>query len=490
MHKRKSIYPITIFLYFFLNLLLLTRHEAWRDEAQAWTIARNLSIGEILDILPTEGHLLPFFVILKIWNKLGGAFAGIGLISLTIMTISVALFLCKAPFPTWVKRLIIISPIFFYYNAVIARCYALVVLALILVAITRNKLEKNMLAYCLSVAFLTQTHVLVLPLALALCVELLIYNLARITSKKQVVMTAIPAFSILASFLELYQKKKTAFITFDTIHNNINNAGFGLIRERLKTIITKVYAEGRIYSIVVFLIVASIVIISCLLLLKTNKIIKLLWPELVVCSMGLLGYIAIIGIVRPCAHIQMALVFYMLLLFAAWIITDARNKKAQEATQYLNDPVNYDRVARISLSFILVLFVVLSYRKELLEIKYDYFNNYSNSKTFATEAIKIIPSDSEIFVRQEDYKISAPYAYITDKRTDIVFWDVDKDAEFKCITWGKEYPEKDMEIIIKKQIQNAYYLTSEKTEIIGRPVLIAEEPNPWGENYYLYSLKK
>ena len=480
----------TTLLYASLNLLLLTHHEAWRDEAQAWMIARNLSLQEIIEILSTEGHLLPFFLILKVWYKLGGAYAWIGLISLSLMTIAVAIFLYKAPFSFCVKVLLIFSPIFFYYNPVIARCYSLVVLMLVIVAAVRRDRENSYLLYCISVALLMQTHVLIIPLAVALTVELSASSLFAQRSKKHIAMSLIPIASMVAAACELYQRKQTAFITFENMQNNFRTHQLTAIKDRLKTIIIRVYAEGRIYHIVLALLAVCLLLIIAYAIRRRINGKRILTPEVMVCGIGIAGYLTIIGFVRACDHIQMALVFYMILMFAVWIVQDAQDAGNHSKTEQSEGTRNkLEKASLTAVSIVLILMALLSYKKEMLEIKQDYYQNYSNSKTFAEEAIEYLPVDSVVLIRQEDYKVSAPYAYIADKRDDIVFWDVDEDSEFKCIIWGKEYPSCDIISFGQKRWNNCYYLTETKKEDIGTPILAAEDINSWDENYYLYEIR-
>jgi len=47
----------TVMVYAFLVALGISRHEIWRDEAQAWLIVRDVgSLGELFHVLRYEGH--------------------------------------------------------------------------------------------------------------------------------------------------------------------------------------------------------------------------------------------------------------------------------------------------------------------------------------------------------------------------------------------------------------------------------------------------
>lgn len=493
--KKEHIYCISILMYIVLNAVLITHHEAWRDEAQAWTIARNLTIPEIIDLLPTEGHPISFFLILKLWYKLGGAYAWIGIISLSFMTIIVGVILCKAPFPIWINVLIIFSPICFYYNAVISRCYCIMALALVFVAVSRRKKDEKPVVYCLAVAFLVQTHVLVIPLAMGLCVELLFDTLKGRLNKDKLWSVFIPLMSLFSVFLELYQRKKTAYITFDTILGNFAITNPQVLHKRVKTVVTFAFGSGRVHIIVSILLIIALIIalllISTSLMGEKGNSIRKASSEMIISGFGITGYLAIICFVRECAHVQMALVFYWILFFAAWSIQDVLNSDKKNRTIESSSLSRKRDKLLIKVVYIaLLLIVILSYKKEFADIKYDYYNNYSNSKAMAKEMIDYLPEESMVLIRQEDYRISAPYAYLMDKRDDVIFWDVDEKREYTCIIWGKEYPETDLRKYAKKMNRNVYYLTSKRIEDMGTPVLATKEPNPWEENYFLYDMNK
>ena len=55
---------IVFLLYAGLTFSLLFFHENWRDEAQAWLIARDCTIPELIDEMKYEGHFLVWYLIL------------------------------------------------------------------------------------------------------------------------------------------------------------------------------------------------------------------------------------------------------------------------------------------------------------------------------------------------------------------------------------------------------------------------------------------
>ena len=139
-------------------------HEKWRDEAQAWLLARDLNPIELFKQIKYEGHPPLWHLILMPFAKLGFPYMTISIISWVIMCVSSWILLRKAPFKQTTKILILFSASFIYFYPTISRNYCLIPLAIAIIAsIYPNRNEKK-LQYVLSVLFLAYTHVFMLGL--------------------------------------------------------------------------------------------------------------------------------------------------------------------------------------------------------------------------------------------------------------------------------------------------------------------------------------
>lgn len=155
-------------LYILLNSILILHHENWRDEAQAWQIAKQLSLPDIFRQLKYEGHPCLWYLILFPFAKLGFPFGCIGFISLFFMAIAVWLILKKAPFCILVKVLLVFSPFFVYYYPVISRSYCLIPPLLAWLAALYPRRKEKPLWYGAALALLTQTHIFMIGLSFLL----------------------------------------------------------------------------------------------------------------------------------------------------------------------------------------------------------------------------------------------------------------------------------------------------------------------------------
>lgn len=159
---------LPLLLYLAVNVVLILHHESWRDEAQAWQIARQSGIAELFEQLGYEGHPCLWYLILMPFAKLGYPFSGLGFLSLFFMGTAAGLLLWKAPFSPAVKVIAVFSSSFLYYYPVVARNYCLIPPILAWLAILYSKRRERPVWYGIALALLTQTHVLAAALSFSL----------------------------------------------------------------------------------------------------------------------------------------------------------------------------------------------------------------------------------------------------------------------------------------------------------------------------------
>ena len=124
--------------------IAIRRHEPWFDEAQAWLLARDASVYDLVTkYLRYEGSPGLWHYLLVLPSKAGLPYASMGLLSGLAAVVSVYLFLRYSPFPTVVKLLYPFSFFAFYQYAVVARSYVLIPLLLFLLAVIyKDRMER------------------------------------------------------------------------------------------------------------------------------------------------------------------------------------------------------------------------------------------------------------------------------------------------------------------------------------------------------------
>ena len=91
--RRNILYACVLLAYVLFNLSFILCHENWRDEAQAWLLARDLSIPELFEQMSYEGHPCLWHLLLMPLVRLGLPYISMNILSLLIMAAAVALFL-------------------------------------------------------------------------------------------------------------------------------------------------------------------------------------------------------------------------------------------------------------------------------------------------------------------------------------------------------------------------------------------------------------
>ena len=154
-----------------VSLTFTLLHEQWRDELQAWIIARDLSFPEMVYQMRYEGHFVLWSLLLKPFTLLGAclssgaqgfwAYGGIvwmNLISWVSMLIAAWLLIFRSPFKEWAKFAILISYPMLYYFPAVSRCYALIPPLLFGLAILYPRQKERPFLYCILLGFLAHTH--------------------------------------------------------------------------------------------------------------------------------------------------------------------------------------------------------------------------------------------------------------------------------------------------------------------------------------------
>lgn len=170
--NHKVLLVFTIYAGITFSLLFL--HENWRDEAQAWLIARDCGLPELIDAIKYEGHFLLWFFILMPFAKSGFPYITTNIISWLITCLSVWLILRKAPFAFYKRVLLVFTFPLLYLYPVISRCYCLIPLAIVLMSINYKDRKEEPFRYLLSIVLLLNTHIIMAGMVIVVCIDYLI----------------------------------------------------------------------------------------------------------------------------------------------------------------------------------------------------------------------------------------------------------------------------------------------------------------------------
>jgi hypothetical protein len=137
----------------------VARHEFWRDEVRALSLAR--SAGSPLDlfrVLGHDGHPVLWYALLYLGNAITGSPLILPVISVLVAFGAVVIFVLRAPFPLWLKGLFVFSALPLYEYSVMARNYGISMLLLFSFAALYPRHRQHPLLMGMVLALLANTN--------------------------------------------------------------------------------------------------------------------------------------------------------------------------------------------------------------------------------------------------------------------------------------------------------------------------------------------
>lgn len=207
-------YAVTV-LFFLLSLWGISKHELWLDEAHHYLLARDsTSFQNLLDNTRYEGHPILWNVVLYWITRVTIDPFWMQVLHISIMTLSVGVFLRKAPFP-WVFKLLFIFGyfMFFEYN-ILSRNYSLGVLFIFLACSFYPKRASKFILIATLLGFACNSHAIFVILASTIMAMI---TLEHFISKKlcvsKNVWIGVIIFGVLAlvSLLQIIPPSDTSF---------------------------------------------------------------------------------------------------------------------------------------------------------------------------------------------------------------------------------------------------------------------------------------
>lgn len=168
-------------------------HDPWRDELQAWNMARDMSLLDLIRNAGNEGHPIGWHVLIKPLSMLALPFESLQIMNLIFALAAVFLYFKYAPFSPWFKTLLVCTAPFVFV-LLNARVYSLIAFLMMLQSCLHSSRLRSPWPYAISLAVLANTVVLCFPYVL-LSAWLWIKS-ARAAHLKNVVL---PAFCFLCA---------------------------------------------------------------------------------------------------------------------------------------------------------------------------------------------------------------------------------------------------------------------------------------------------
>ncbi|MCU0563807.1 MAG: hypothetical protein MUE48_07685 [Desulfobacterales bacterium] len=189
-----------------LSVFGLLHHEPWRDEAQAWLIARDCpDLACVLRTAGYEGHPVLWHLVLRPLARVGLPFSSAKLVHLLIVLAAVFLFLRNAPLPRHQKVLFICGYFVAYEYTLLVRNYAMGFLVLFAVASIHPERFRRPLAYAALLALMANTALYGLVIALVLAAVYLLELRAAVPGPRRGRLAAAAALAAAGFALCLWQ---------------------------------------------------------------------------------------------------------------------------------------------------------------------------------------------------------------------------------------------------------------------------------------------
>ena len=158
--KRNRLAETALFVLFAVfNMYFIIVHVCWRDEANTWLMARDMSLGQLFAHTSYEGHPCLWYLAQMPFAKLGFPYITLKLLAFVFVAAALAMVLFLTRLPLWMKTVIAMSPMCIAAFITPARNYCLCALLITAAAVLYGKRRQRPLLYGAALALLLQTHV-------------------------------------------------------------------------------------------------------------------------------------------------------------------------------------------------------------------------------------------------------------------------------------------------------------------------------------------
>lgn len=324
--KQYIIGTVLLAAYLVFNGILLAGHELWRDEANVWLIARDMTPWQLFQEIKYQGHPCLWYLIAMPFAKIGLPFQTLSVLSFLVMGVAAGVFAYRAPFHPITKAVVLLSPIMTYYYPVVARNYCLIALVLMLLAFFYPKRNEKPMLYGLLLGLLVQADTIALATAgLISCMWLweCVHTAIKEKTKTPFIAGAkglwIPAASLLLWIFQFYQVS-------DSPEYEMKVLSAGEMLSEIKNfsyhILTRMTGQGQKFDLLLILLFVTA---GVLLSVK----IKNIWPSVVMSGAFLFEVIFSIMVYQ--LHIWHYIALCFSLIWCFWVYLESRKGKPQIA---------------------------------------------------------------------------------------------------------------------------------------------------------------
>lgn len=492
--KGKIILMILLAGYLVFNGILLAGHELWRDEANVWLMASELSPLQLFRELKYQGHPCLWYLLIMPFANLGFPFMTISVVSFLIMSVGAGVFTFKAPFHPITKFICLFSPIFSYYYPVVARNYCLIALLLILLAYYYPKRNEKPWLYGLMLGLLIQADTIALATAGLISLMWLWEGILQCIKDRQVASILskfkglwIPFVSLLLWMAEFKNVSDSPEYQFRQL------AASELLREIRNfsySILSRMTGKGQGFDTILIILFLTVGILISIKL-------KNLWPMIVM--VGTFLFQAVFSILVYQLHIWHYIAIAFTLIWFFWL--GGSKEEGEETVPKRTRCFNFS--CRILSEIILILLSVTMFLRwnspeESSSLSNALFGIYSDGVNAATYIRENVGSEELILSTDvaesstvqaylgKDYTFyyagngkKVTYADYAEEQKQVISYD-------EMIVWAKaNFPEKE-DFYILESPSNCIKNIPDEAKAEFQVCYQTEGETARGENYTLY----
>lgn len=443
---KEKIYLLLVMLFYsVIASIIVFVHEPYRDEAQAWLIARDTNIFEMFSLSKYEGSPMLWHCLVNILTTLGLPYVSINIMHLILNLITVYLFNRYAPFNKYIKIALTFSHMMLYQYLAFARSYILVPLLLFLLAIIYKKRHEKSELYCVLLLLLQNVCLYSIPIAIVLFIT---YITEKVKSKeinyKNMILFSVIAIAMILTLILLINPVKEKVLYEVNLPQNITDfikGGFKAL-ESIGTIVLPIQSFEKL-KIIVGAITLSLTIIT---LWKDKKVLTIFLISTIVIG-GIFAFVSVNIFHR---HIYLYVALY---LFSCWI----------------SEKIN---IKDIKLCGIELIVVICSMQTILLlaDLSIDLTMKYSNSKELYEMIVESGYENYEIFVTHSPYGSSLLPYFLNKKARSL-----EDNQIHTYVIWTEKF--NNVNRITELDMNCAIYNAIKKYN--GKVLFIAEEEDRW-----------
>lgn len=453
-------------------------HEAWRDEADVWLVARDLSIADLFRMTRYMGHPSLWYLLVMPLAKSGLPYLSMFLLHGIVISMAIVLLAWKSPLPEFLKILLPLNYFFLFEYAIVARTYAISILILFLVALIFQERERRRWIYGLLVLLLMSTNAYALLMGMGLA-ALTLWEVTVERRRALLPALALMGVGFLAAYLQLAPPLDGQIV-------DVFCRGMWWTPDRaIQSSFLPVYGDGRTW----------VLVFGCVALLAS-----FLWfwsrPKIFfvgLTSYGLLGLFYFCKFGHAARHFGFVLLF---LLFLTWIMLGESRSETEAGGGRIPDLGR--RLSWGLWSISLLAGAVIG-----LRIWFDELENvFSTSKPMAEFIERNVPPDAIIAVHPHVYTESVlaymntrPEFYYPSRRAmgSHMSWDVEYMREIGMLRSQVLYI---LFTELRDESREVYFLTNDTVERAELEVVVTMEGldrmaiGPHDEVFRLYRWKR